>query len=933
MLRTSLRSVSGPLSRHVCLSCLPRPGAPSLRQFHHISALRTNIGEIKPETNSLDASTEPSVPLPPNGQIPETKDAASSEPQKPQPLQAKPIQLTASEWAEMNVKQKRRYKFRHKSDFEKFRNSMLANRDITLPEAVKLEMERVEAAQSGAAPSDAAPSEPPSNAASSEAARVEAEKIKAFQQKVTATDVEARQERRVKHKEGKKLANAKIGTQMKEKEKESEPEAEVPTDGPSDTPAFSEPKKSMLNLQSTSNVVDQILEASSKNGEEKEEKKKKKSGEDIEDHITSDDRGSLSSMDRKLHLKAVPVPMPPVPRVAFGLDRVLFNPGVYQLRDPRTLVYNFDPYLDQIMPVTEFDFDTLKPYITSSQDVTACEMTKKHGKKYYGSSSSMTSVLAHFHYLLSAWRPVDTSKISRGFDDPTQTFTRLLRAPAAMFLRYKEDEDVYAIDADKEYDYANILMNLGKSMEKQLTLPKDQFERYRRSDPNKITAEEEAAVPESYHYSTAGKFLMRSQLDAYDPRLPGTGMFDLKTRAAVSIRMESTDHKRGMGYEIRRRFGKWESFEREYFDMIRAAFLKYSLQVRIGRMDGIFVAYHNIDRIFGFQYIPLSEMDQALHSSPTTTLGNKEFELSLGLWEKIMDKATQRFPKQSLRFHFETRGESKEDIWMNIVAQPVTSDEIDAIQTKNKAHIDAIQDRLLNPDQFVDTDYEKAAVGEEESLYADEESSETDSLDPEEESAEFLRSEEESTETDPFYPAEKPTETEPFNGKEDPSAPSLADVLFPKEEGEEECEETYDTSFELPDLEPITPAKTNKTKTVPKRDVSNLGKFDENLLGMKVVVDSKINGESVRRPGWMTDTDDWSIDYELTELDVKESNELLRGCKRRRNNALRKNVTDHDHFFFSTLKKVTDRGRRYRKRLEEKDRERGILVYQDSYKM
>jgi hypothetical protein len=37
-------------------------------------------------------------------------------------------------------------------------------------------------------------------------------------------------------------------------------------------------------------------------------------------------------------------------------------------------------------------------------------------------------------------------------------------------------------------DYANILMNLGKSMEKQLTMPKEQFERYRRSDPNKITS-------------------------------------------------------------------------------------------------------------------------------------------------------------------------------------------------------------------------------------------------------------------------------------------------------------------------------------------------------------------------------------------------------------------------------------------------------------
>jgi hypothetical protein len=282
---------------------------------------------------------------------------------------------------------------------------------------------------------------------------------------------------------------------------------------------------------------------------------------------------------------------------------------------------------------------------------------------------------------------------------------------------------------------------------------------------------------------------MRSQLDAYDPRLPGTGMFDLKTRAAVSIRMEATDHKRGMGYEIRRQYGKWESFEREYFDMIRAAFLKYSLQVRIGRMDGIFVAYHNIERIFGFQYIPLSEMDQALHSSPNTTLGNREFELSLGLWEKIMDKATQRLPKQSLRFHFETREGKNGDTWMDIVAQPVTSEQIEAIQNTNKAHIDAIQDRLMNPDQYIETNYERAAVGEGEPLYREEEveDAETETLSPEDKFAEYesLHAEE-STETDSFYAAKKPTEAEPFLRKEDPSAPSLADQLFPREEGDEE---------------------------------------------------------------------------------------------------------------------------------------------------
>lgn len=32
---------------------------------------------------------------------------------------------------------------------------------------------------------------------------------------------------------------------------------------------------------------------------------------------------------------------------------------------------------------------------------------------------------------------------------------------------------------------------------------------------------------------------MRSQLDACDSRLPGTGVFDIKTRAALPIRLDS----------------------------------------------------------------------------------------------------------------------------------------------------------------------------------------------------------------------------------------------------------------------------------------------------------------------------------------------------------------------------------------------------------
>lgn len=318
------------------------------------------------------------------------------------------------------------------------------------------------------------------------------------------------------------------------------------------------------------------------------------------------------------------------------------SPGVYQLQDPRSRVYNFDPYLQKIMPVAEFDFNALKEYITSSRDQSLLRIAKEHGKRYMGSTSSMTEVLAHFHFLLSQWRPINRSMLSKEFPAYLTSFTEFQRIPSAIFLRWKDGS--YAIDADKQFATANVLSMLGKSMEKLLTLSTDDFERYRKSNPDQVTEDEQSA-PESYHYSTLGDFLMRSQLDAHDPRLPGTGMFDLKTRSVVSIRMDVANYEHGIGYEIKSRQGEWESYEREYHDMIRAAFLKYSLQARMGRMDGIFVAFHNIERIFGFQYISLPEMDSTLHGQWDTSIGDQEFRLSLDLMNKVLDRATKKYPE------------------------------------------------------------------------------------------------------------------------------------------------------------------------------------------------------------------------------------------------------------------------------------------------
>lgn len=386
---------------------------------------------------------------------------------------------------------------------------------------------------------------------------------------------------------------------------------------------------------------------------------------------------------------------PKVPCLQYGLDRALFNPGPYLLQDDRSKVYNFDPYLSRIMPAEEFDFEALKKYITSSKDETLISMARDHKCKYTGSTSSMTSVLAHFHYLLSAWRPINTASLSQGFDAFSHNFTLINRAPAATFLHYRDG--VYAIDADKEFDNGTILSMLGKSMEKLLTVPKEKFEQYRKCNSGALT-DEERNRPEAYNYTSMGDFMMRSQLDAFHSRLPTARFFDLKTRAVVTIRMDARNPQKGNTYELVKRHGNWQSYEREYYDMMRAAFLKYSLQVRMGRMDGIFVAYHNTKRIFGFQYIPLEEMDNAIHGTDYRMLGHAEFRLSIHLLNKALDKITERFPKQTLRLYFETKSTTKVPS-LYIFARPVSPGEVEAVQEAAEARVAGFERTIMGQGQ------------------------------------------------------------------------------------------------------------------------------------------------------------------------------------------------------------------------------------------
>lgn len=626
------------------------------------------------------------------------------------------------------------------------------------------------------------------------------------------------------------------------------------------------------------------------------------------------------------------------------------SPGVYHLQDQRSRVFNFDPYLQTIMPVAEFDFNALKAYITSSKDQTLKSIAEKHGKRYRGSSSSMTAVLSHFHFLLSRFRKVNIEMLSKGFPDKgLNQFTLWQRIPAAIFLMKRDGS--YAIDADKEFDSGTILSHLGKAMEKLLTLDTKDYERYRRSNPEKVPVAEQEA-PETFHYTTVGDLLMRSQLDAHDYRLPGSGMFDLKTRAVVSIRMDAENHQNGLGYEIESLHGEWESYEREYYDMIRSAFLKYSLQVRMGRMDGIFVAFHNVQRIFGFQYISLAEMDVALHGKLGSIIGDEEFKLSLGLLNRILDRATEKYPDtvslfpvqhvpaltgKSLRIHFEAR--DGPSTYMYIFVEPVTEDRAEEIQATNRAKMRESEEILLGrpsdepPSRSGQeercNDWAKIEASVKEAMHTDElslingtsgtdlSSQSTDSYDDKTSPGAVEDNEVVESSNDGHNPAAALNASSPIENADNVHDLSMTSDGLLGAEIAQEPDEATEKDFDV----------SGDAEFLDFTDKSLSAAAQVQVSAWTLTIRNKVNGVYIDRPETLTSSDKWEVDYSLTEItDSANANILYQACHLRRRQLAETDEDKERSTFFQLLRELSRRGADRRKKLDEAEQGKPIMT-------
>lgn len=100
-----------------------------------------------------------------------------------------------------------------------------------------------------------------------------------------------------------------------------------------------------------------------------------------------------------------------------------------------------------------------------------------------------------------------------------------------------------------------------------------------------------------------------------------------------------------MDYEIKTLLGHFSSYEREFYDLIRGAFLKYLFQIKIGGMEGAFISYHNTKKIFGFEFIKLEDMQRRIFGN--SNFADIIFKSSLRLLECILDRIIHDFGSDS----------------------------------------------------------------------------------------------------------------------------------------------------------------------------------------------------------------------------------------------------------------------------------------------
>ena len=274
-------------------------------------------------------------------------------------------------------------------------------------------------------------------------------------------------------------------------------------------------------------------------------------------------------------------------------------------------------FLKRIPQPDEIDFDRIPPYKTPSNDPLLIKFARETKTKYIMSTSTISASLSQIFFIFSSFRNPNFEFLSKEYDRDAKKHMVSVRKPTTNLIKPIDKENgIYAIDSDPgifKMRY-NILSDLGKVMERQLTMNKEDFEKA--FVKGKLS--DEAFVEDDHHrfMKLNNNICLRSQIDCRSEDQEGKPIvFEIKTRATCVIRYDLKNYTDYLDYEIKSALGHHSSFEREYYDLIRGGFLKYSFQLRIGRMDGAFIAFHNTLQNFGFEYVKTEEIERRIFGS------------------------------------------------------------------------------------------------------------------------------------------------------------------------------------------------------------------------------------------------------------------------------------------------------------------------------
>ena len=95
--------------------------------------------------------------------------------------------------------------------------------------------------------------------------------------------------------------------------------------------------------------------------------------------------------------------------------------------------------------------------------------------------------------------------------------------------------------------------------------------------------------------------------------------------------------------------------------------MKYAFQLKIGRMDGAFVAYHNTEHIYGYEYVPFREMIMRLFGDDYNL--EVSFAVTSKMLTSIMDyllEDTKHYDYEQLKVGFYANSVTKS---LNVIVE------------------------------------------------------------------------------------------------------------------------------------------------------------------------------------------------------------------------------------------------------------------------